>query len=160
MIIYKNTITVSEQRTGQWRIDTDRGDQYQLTQINGQKHPLTDWWSMQHQSELRGWQMDVFVKELTRRGYGDDYVIWLAHKAGAGHSQPHDIVIMYHTGMQLWVLSTAEDHWLQPGAMITQQFKKDHEDTLHADLLNPQDRQEVYKLIDFYNQYYDQKDAA
>jgi hypothetical protein len=154
MIRYNKKISVKQHSTGQWRIDTDRGDQYQLTQIQGQTHPITDWWSMNHQSELRGWQMDIFVKGLTYKGNNDDYVLWLAHKAGGGLSQPHDIVIMYHQGMKLWVLSTEQHHWLQPGNLTDTDFLKD--DAIAADILKVEDRKEIYPILDHLNLHYNQ----
>lgn len=158
MINFNKRIIVDQQKSGQWRITTDRGDQYDLTQINGKAQPITDWWSMNHQSELRAWQMDLFLKELTRRGYNDDYILWLAHKAGHGISQPHDIMIMYHTGMKLWVLSTQEYHWLQPGSLTTTQFLID--DAIQADICKRSCRDEIYPILDYLNQYYDDKNTS
>ncbi len=152
MIRFNKTITIAQQRSGQWRIDTDRGDQYMMTQVSTNYTPLSDWWGKQHQSELRGWQMDLFVKELTRQGYGNDYDLWLVHKAGGGYNQAHDIVVMYHRGMKMWVLSTSEYHWLQPGALQDQAFKVDS--AIHADILDPLARKELYPILDYYNEHY------
>lgn len=152
MIRFNKTITVSPQSNGQWRIDTDRGDQYNLTEVGAQNMPITQWWSMQHQSVLRGWQMDIFIKELTRLGYGEDFKIWIVNKPGGGLSQPHDTAIMYHTGMKLWVLTTQEHHWLQEGPLMATTFKK--EGAIQADLLNPQHRRDIYAITDYYNEYY------
>lgn len=157
MIRYNKRITVSQQRTGQWRIDTDRGDQYYMTEVTANDTPLTDWWSKQHPSELRGWQMDIFVKELTRQGYGNDHVLWLVHKAGGGYNQEHDIVVMYHKGMNMWVLSTQEHHWLQPGSFGDQQFHID--DALACDITRPEHRKDLYPILDLLNQYYANKET-
>lgn len=158
MIRFNKTITIAQHRSGQWRIDTDRGDQYMMTQITTNYTPISDWWGKQHQSELRGWQMDLFVKELTRQGYGNDYQLWLVHKAGGGLSQPHDIVVMYHTGMKLWLLSTAEYHWLQSGALQDQTFKKT--DAIKADITDLDARKEIYPILDHYNEYYSATDLT
>lgn len=155
MIRFNKKITVDQHRSGQWRIDTDRGDQYMMTEINNNYQPLDEWWGKQHQSELRGWQMDMFVKELTRKGYGDDYKLWLVHKPGGGYSQPHDIVIMYHMGMKLWILSTQEYHWFQPGSFSATDFLTDT--AIQADILNKEHRKEIYPISDYYNEYYNQK---
>jgi hypothetical protein len=152
MIRYKNKILVVQHRSGQWRINTDRGDEYLMTEVISNYQPIDDWWSKQHQSELRGWQMDLFVKELIRKGYGDDYKLWLVHKAGGGYSQPHDIAIMYHMGMKLWVLSTTEHHWFKEGNLTDTDFLV--EEAIQADILNPEHRREIYPVLDYYNEYY------
>jgi hypothetical protein len=157
MIRYSKKITLNQQRSGQWRIDTDRGDQYLMTQVTTNYTPLTDWWSKQHQSPLRNWQMDMFVKELTRKGPGNDYMLWLVHKAGGGYNQAHDIVVMYHIGMKLWVFSTQEHHWLQPSDMQDHVFNVD--DAITADLLKAEDRHDIYPILDLLNQYYDRATA-
>lgn len=157
MIRFNKKIVVDQQRSGQWRINTDRGDQYDLTQIQPQqqKNIITAWWEMNHQSELRGWQMDLFIKELTRKGYGSDFILWLAHKAGHGLSQSHDIMIMYHTGMKLWVLSTEQHHWLQSGSLTTTEFQKN--DAIIANILNREQRFEIYEILDLLNNHYNSK---
>jgi hypothetical protein len=146
MIRFNKTVSVKQHRNGQWRINTDRGDEYLMSEVNNNYTPLGDWWGKQHQSELRGWQMDIFVKDLTRMGYGDDYRIWLVHKAGGGYNQPHDIAIMYHTGMKLWVLSTSEYHWLQPGEVTDTDFIKDT--AFAADILERSGRDQLYPIIE------------
>jgi hypothetical protein len=153
MIKFKNKITIEQKRSGEWVMDTDRGDQYLMLQLTNRGHVFTEWWDMQHQSELRNWQKDIFLKELTRRGYSDDFVIWTVYKRGQGHNQPHDIAVMYHQAMQLWVLSTEEYHWLLPGSLMATEFHKDS--AIQADLSNAQDRQEIYSLTDFLNKHYD-----
>ena len=143
---------IQQNKSGDWILDTDRGDRYQMLQVFSKSQPFTSWWNMQHQSELRTWQMDVFLRELTRRGHGDDFVIWAVYKSGHGYNQAHDIALMYHLGMKLWVLSTNEYHWLMPGAMINCEFHKDQ--AIDADLSNPQDRKEIYPIINFLNRHY------
>jgi hypothetical protein len=153
MIRFKNKITIDQRRAGDWFIETDRGDQYEMLQLTNRGHVFTEWWNMQHQSELRHWQMDLFLRELTRRGHSDDFVIWTVYKKGQGHSQPHDIAVMYHQGMRLWVLSTQEYHWLMPGALQANEFHKDL--AIEADLCSQQDRREIYPLTDFLNKHYE-----
>lgn len=154
MIRFKNKITVEQRRSSEWIIDTDRGDQYEMLQLTNRGQIFTEWWEMQHQSQLRTWQMDVFLRELTRKGHSDDFVIWTVYKRGQGHNQPHDIAIMYHQGMQLWLLSTEEYHWLLPGLMTSTTFNR--ADAIEADLCKLEDRQAIYPLTDLLNQYYDQ----
>jgi hypothetical protein len=160
MIRFKNKITVSQQRSGEWFIDTDRGDQYLMHQLNHRNNNtlLDDWWAMQHQSELRGWQMDLFLKELVRKGQGDDFVIWTVYKKGQGHNQAHDIMIFYHLGMKIWILSTQEYHWLMPGSLMATTFERD--DSIHADICQLKDRLEIYPLLDLLNKHYETRIPA
>lgn len=152
MIKFKNKIMLVQYKTDQWKLTTDRADEYLLTQMVQKQHVFTDWWSMQHQSDLRNWQMDLFLKELTRLGSGDDYVLWLAHKVGHGHSQPHDIAIMYHLGMKLWVLSTERYHWIVANGFTDTIFHKD--DAIQADITDIKDRQQIYPILDMLNKNY------
>jgi hypothetical protein len=154
MIRFKNKITIDQRRSGEWIMDTDRGDQYEMLQLTNRGHIFTEWWNMQHQSQLRTWQMDVFLRELTRRGHSDDFIIWTVYKRGQGHNQPHDIAVMYHQGMKLWILSTEEYHWLLPGSLQFTNFYKDL--AIEADLSKPEDRQDIYPLTDLLNKHYDQ----
>ena len=154
MLSFKNKVFIEQKKSGDWILDTDRGDRYQMLQLVKRGPTFTAWWDMQHQSELRGWQMDIFLRELTRRGYGDDFVLWTVYKQGQGYSQAHDIALMYHQGMKLWVLSTNEYHWLMPGAMTGCEFHKDL--AIEADLCNIEDRKEIYPITDFLNKHYDQ----
>lgn len=153
MIRFKNKITVEQRRSGEWTMNTDRGDQYEMLQLTNRGQIFTEWLEMQHASELRKWQMDLFLRELTRRGHSDDFVIWTVYKRGQGHNQPHDIAIMYHQGMQLWVLSTTEYHWLLPGSLMATTFST--EDAIEADICRFEDRKQIYPLTDLLNQHYD-----
>ncbi len=149
MIRYNKLIQVRQQKTGQWQITTDRGDQYDLTQVTG-REPITSWWDMQHISPLREWQKDVVVKELTRQGWSDEFQLFVVHKRGQGLSQSHDIVIFYHYKYKSWVLSTAEHLWIMPSSFGDCNFTTDS--SLTVDLTQADDRQTVYKIIDQLNQ--------
>lgn len=150
MIRFSKKITLNQTRTGQWRLQSDRGEEYLLSEVNGNSiTPVTDWWDRQHKSSLREWQKDVFVQELTRKGPGNDFTLWLAYKQGQGLNQPHDITIMHHRGHGIWILSTKEYQWMQSGALREQEFKID--DALAADIETLEGRRQVYKIVDALN---------
>jgi hypothetical protein len=148
MIRYNKRIQIKQAKPDQWQLKTDRGDEYELTLMTGTT-ALTDWWDRQHKSPLREWQMDAVLKSLTYKGYREDYQLFLAHKRGAGLSQPHDIVVFYHHRHKLWVLSTSNRIWFQEGAFSDCDLHIDA--ALEADVTREQDRKEIYKIIDGLN---------
>lgn len=153
MIRYSKTITL-EQYRDDWRLRTDRGQEYLITQINitNQRNPVTDWWNLQNQSTLRYWQKDAVFLELTRNGYSEDFTLWLVYRQGQGYNQPHDIMIFYHHRLKCWILSTAEHLWIQPAAMIGCVFDK--EDALEIDITDDEQRRTtLYPLLDGMREY-------
>jgi hypothetical protein len=149
MIFFNKKITLNQTRSGQWRLQTDRGEDYLLSEINATSTPITDWWDKQHKSSLREWQKDIFVQELTRKGYGEDFKLWLVYRAGQGFNQDHDVTIMHHSGHGVWILSTREYQWLIPGGLQEQVFKI--EDALLANIELAEDRKVIYNLVDQLN---------
>jgi len=149
MLRYNKKIKVSQQRTGQWRITTDRGDDYELMPLSSSSTPITDWWNMQHQSSLRHWQKDVVLQELTRRCYTEDFQLFIVYKPRQGHSQPHDIVIFYHSRYKLWILNTSDCIWFVPSDFTDCEFTAEY--GLPVDITNLQQRKELYKIMDELN---------
>ena len=148
MIRYNKLVQVRQQKTGQWQITTDRGDQYELTNITGNES-MTSWWQMQYTSILREWQKDAVLQELTRMGYHEDYQLFVVHKRGQGFSQAHDIVIFYHHRHKIWVLSTSQHLWFVPSSFSDCNFTTDA--ALAVDITQLQDRNAVYTIIDQLN---------
>jgi hypothetical protein len=110
MIKYNKRITLERKRNGDIYIDTDRGDVYQTFQYNKTKHPVSDWWSDQNQSEIRHWQKDLVV------AYAGDALgaltLFVINKRGQGYSQDHDMCLAYSEQHNVWVFSTQTDYWI------------------------------------------------
>lgn len=151
MIRFNKKISLQQTRMGEWRLISDRNDQFDLLQIThtSEHNSITRWWDMQHQSELRRWQKDIFIQELSRLGHGDDFVLWVPYRRGQGHSQPHDICLVYHLKHKIWILSLQEYHWLIPSNMYDCEFHIDQ--ALCADILTRQGRDQIYMIIDELN---------
>lgn len=151
MIRFNRRIQVQLTKIGQWRLTTDRADDYELLMLtkNQNQTLITDWWNMQHQSELRHWQKDIFVQELTRMGSGDDFILFVAYKKGQGYNQAHDICLMYHIKHKIWILSTQEYHWFTPSEFIDCDFLK--QEALELDILTRSHRDQIYLLIESIN---------
>lgn len=148
MIRYNKKITLEQYRDN-WRLRTDRGQEYQMTEITvtNQRSPITDWWNLQNQSPLRHWQKDAVFLELVRNGNNEDFTLWIVHRSGQGHSQPHDIMIFYHHRLKCWVLSTSQHLWIQPQAMTGCVF--DAEQAIEIDITDTEQRRErLYPMLD------------
>lgn len=109
-IKYNKKIVLERKRNGDIDLDTDRGDLYKTFQYNNSNNPVSNWWSDQHQSELRQWQKDLVV------GYAADALgpltLFVINKRGHGYSQDHDICLAYSERHSIWVLSTEHDYWI------------------------------------------------
>jgi len=113
MIKYNKRVILDRKRNGEIVIDTDRGDLYQTFQYNKTKHPISDWWSDQNQSELRSWQKDLVV------GYAGDALgpltLFVINKRGQGYSQDHDMCLVHNQLFNVWVFATQNDYWIVKG---------------------------------------------
>jgi len=155
MLMFRQKIQVSQRPNGQWILDTDRGDLYLLHQMKNtqERTIITDWFALNYPSELRRWQMDVLVKETTRMGYGDDFIIWCPYKKGQGFQQPHNIVIFYHMLHSMWILSTGDYHWFKESALTATEFNLD--EACLANILDNEDRKNIlYPITDQLNHRY------
>lgn len=110
MINYRNTITVSKRQNDEWYIDTDKGDRYQTFAVMNSKTVWTEWWQMQHQSDLRLWQKDI-LREFANR-YFEDLSPYVVYKSQHGRNQPHDIALAHSDIDKVWLLMTQHDFWL------------------------------------------------
>lgn len=110
MIKYNKRIVLERKRNGDLVLDTDRGDVYQVFGYNRTKHPVSDWWKDQNQSEIRAWQKDLVV------GYAGDALgaltLFVINKRGQGYSQDHDICLIHSEKYSVWVLATQTDYWV------------------------------------------------
>lgn len=155
MIRFNQSITVERNRNEQWQITTDRGDRYLMHEMaqTSEKSIISDYVKLNHTTEFRLWQIDLFVKETTRRGRGDDFILWLVYKQGQGHNQAHDIVIMYHKLLEMWILSTSECHWFEFAKLNDIIFMR--KDAVQADVLKQEDRQQIlYPILAELNRCY------
>jgi hypothetical protein len=143
MIRYRKQIELKENRHAQWILDSDRGDQYETQFIGKTPHPMTDWWSKQHQSELRAWQKDAVLGEFWRQHGELD--LYLIYKRGQGYSQPHDMTLAYSPQCSLWLFSTEQHTWILPRTHSHTNFTVD---LALGSVLDPQARQDIYQIID------------
>lgn len=155
MIRFNQRIILEQSANENWILNTDRGDRYMLHQMqqNINRTLITDWVNLNDVSEFRRWQTDLFVKELTRLGTGDDFILFVPYKKGGGLQQPHDIVIMYHKKHKMWVLSTSEYHWFQFDSFRATTFHRDQ--AVKIDILDFNDRKtKLYPILDEFNRQY------
>lgn len=143
MIRYNKKISVKETKFGK-RLETDRGDVYELMMINHETNesPVTTWWEKQHQSELRQWQKDVFIGEYWRQHRALN--LYLVYKRGEGYSQPHDILLAHDPEINLWIMSTQEHTWFEAGDV---EVIFNNEQALGS-VMDVESRKEIYKVID------------
>lgn len=112
MIRYKKKITVSNRtNTDEWRIRTDRGDTYEMFPTTG-RNIWTEWTGMQHDSELRTWQKEIF-REFANRFF-EDLTPYVVYKPRHGTNQAHDIAVARSNTDGTWLIATAEDFWIVP----------------------------------------------
>jgi hypothetical protein len=139
MIKYNNQITIDLRRSGNWQINTDRGDLYDTAVYED----VSEWWKIQAQTELRGWQKDICIRE-TADTFGK-LELFNIYKKGRGWTQAHDICLMHNVEYQIWVLSTQDNFWIcnSDGGNIT----FDVRDSLGS-IMNPNDRKTMYALYD------------
>ena len=142
MIKYRKKISMSINNNGECRLRSDQGSEYQAFAISNSKTPFSDWWTMQHQSDLRLWQKDVIRDFATRWLDLKPYVIY---RRQAGHNQPHDMAMAHSQENCIWVFSTERDFWITPCAYG--EFDFDIQDSMGSILLKDT-RLEIYKLID------------
>lgn len=114
MLRYNQEIRLQPSQAGQWSMTTDRGQRWFLQAVQGTDSPLTEWWTRQNQSELRSWQKDAILKELTRNSPAEDTELYVVYAQGQGWNQPHDILIFYFRPLEIWLLSHSEGLWIQP----------------------------------------------
>jgi hypothetical protein len=143
MIRYQKRIELKENRSGQWIIDTDRGDQYDTQFIGTTAHPVTDWWSKQYQSELRTWQKDALIGEFWRQHGELD--LYLVYKRGQGFSQQHDIMLAYSPSKKLWLFSTEQHTWILPKNYSHTELNIE---LALGSVLDFETRQSIYNIID------------
>lgn len=110
MINYKKRITLSRHSSGDWYLHTDKGDRYEAFAVAQSNTKWSQWWGMQHQSDLRLWQKDI-LREFANSHFPDltPYVVYKKHQ---GHSQPHDIAVAFSEEDKTWLVITSEDFWI------------------------------------------------
>lgn len=143
MIRYNKRIFVKE-TTGGFRLETDRGDHYEVNaiKVGTTTTPITDWWEKQGQTQLRRDQLDCIVKEYWRQYTPLD--LFVVYKKGQGYSQPHDIMLAYDPTKQLWILSTDKHTWFVQG----QREVVFNVDDALGPISNLDSRFEIYEVID------------
>lgn len=146
MIRYNKRITIKDTKYG-LKVETDRGDKYELSIINASSNsaPITTWWDKQAQTELRRDQMDCIIKEYWRQYSPLD--LYLVFKRGEGYSQQHDVMLARDPSNGLWILSTQEHTWFAKGGTDVT-FNTD--DALGS-VGNLDARLEIYEVIDGIN---------
>ena len=139
MIKYRNQITIDRRRSGEWRVMTDQGDNYDTTVYS----EFAEWWKTQAQTELRSWQKDICLRE-TANIFGR-LEMFNVYKKGKGWTQAHDICLMHSETYQIWVLSTHDNFWIcnSDGGNITFDIK----DSLGS-IMNPNNRKVIYSVYD------------
>lgn len=142
MIRYNKRIELKQHRNGEWKILTDRGDEYQTQLIVNNPGPLTYWWQQQHHSPLREWQKDAVIKDSW--WILGPLELYLVYKKGQGYSQPHDIALARYSRNDIWILSTEENTWILPATRGDQMFVRE----LALGSINQADvRQKFYELL-------------
>jgi len=143
MIKYNKRISLERKRNGDIYIDTDRGDVYQTFGYNVTKHPVSDWWKDQNQSEIRHWQKDCVV------AYAGDALgaltLFVINKRGKGYSQDHDMCLVHSEQHNIWVFSTQNDYWIvcsNDGQIVFDRSKS------LGSVMDKQSRIEIGKLWD------------
>lgn len=109
MINYKKKIIIAKYPSGDWYINTDRGDRYECFAITNTNTPWTQWWGMQNQSSLREWQKDMMRPFATKILDMEPYIVY---KKNHGHNQAHDVMLCHSEFTHLWFLSTTNDFWI------------------------------------------------
>lgn len=143
-------LTLTENAQGYVDLETDRKDRYRAQcYTRASSTPITDWWQQQYQSDLRRWQLDIFVKEIVRLDRDADPVIYTLWQQNAGFQQPHDCFIVYHPKRAITCVSTTRYHWLRQGEP---QGRFLVEDSWEADLLTIEGRKRIYKELDRLNE--------
>ena len=141
MIRYNKKLSVSKNQDN-WFIETDRGDRYEMFLVKSQTTPWSEWWAMNHQSDLRLWQKDI-IRDFATHIPG--LIPMLVYKRNQGHSQPHDICIAYSEETNLWFISTQRDFWIIENAYG--QFEFNVEQSLGS-VLEPEDRHQMYLVLE------------
>jgi hypothetical protein len=143
MIRYNKRITVKETKYGK-KLETDRGDNYELMAISSENNqtPVTSWWDKQAQTGLRRDQLDYIVKEYWRQN--SPLELFLVYKRGEGYSQPHDILLAYDNTKEIWILSTQEHTWFVKGGDDV----VFNADDAMGSITNHDARLEIYEVID------------
>lgn len=112
MIQYKKRITVSKKaNTEEWYMQSDKGSRYEMFAVSG-RNIWTDWTDMQHSSDLRDWQKDIF-REFANRFF-EDLTPYVVYKRNQGHNQAHDIAVAHSEQDGTWLISTQDDFWIVP----------------------------------------------
>lgn len=139
MIRYNNQIILDLRRSGNWQLQSDRGDIYDTTVYED----ITEWWNVQAQTEIRTWQKDICIRE-TADVFGK-IEMFNVYKKGRGWTQAHDICLMHNEEYQIWVLSTQDNFWIcnSDGGNVIFDVK----DSLGS-IMNVNDRKTIYTLYD------------
>lgn len=145
MIRYNKQIILNLRKSGDWQLSTDRGDIYEMLPY----HSIGDWWSAQHQSDLRDWQKDIVIK-MSADTFGK-ITMFNVFQKGRGYNQNHDICIAYCDRLKIWILSTADDYWIEknPGGSVLFNV----EDSLGS-IQKQEHRKELYEIYDMLKQEY------
>ena len=109
MIHYKERIKVFQKNTGEWTITTDYQDQWLMSTITDGRTMITDWWTNQHQSDLRDWQKDMVISYA---GLSFKIQLFNIYKKGGGFKQQHDMCIAHNQQHNIWIFSTQKDYWI------------------------------------------------
>jgi hypothetical protein len=142
MINYRKQIIVGKYPSGDYYIDTDRGDRHECFAITNTDTPWTKWWEMQDQSDLRLWQKDIMRTFASKINDIKPYVVY---KKNQGYNQPHDIAMCYSETTNLWLLATKNDFWIVESNYGQVDFPID--DSLGS-VLDRAVRDEIWKVYD------------
>lgn len=146
MIRYNKRITVKETKFGK-KLETDRGDNYELMPISASTNPtpVTAWWDKQAQTDLRRQQLDYIIKEYWRQNSPLD--LFVVYKRGDGYSQTHDIMLAHDTKRDIWILSTQEHTWFVQGDVTAKDIIFNADDAMGS-ISNHDVRLGIYEVID------------
>lgn len=143
MIRYNKKITIKETSFGK-RLETDRGEQYEIMPISHSTNdaPITTWWDKQAQTNLRRDQLDFLIKEYWRQHNPLD--LYMVFKKGEGYSQPHDIVLAHDPQADIWILSTSQHTWFEKNQYNT----VFHIDNALGPIEDAESRKDIFIVID------------
>jgi hypothetical protein len=146
MIQYRKQIQLKyNARRESWQIVSDCGSHYDTTIYTSVK----DWWDTQAQTELRGWQKDICIRE-TADVFGR-LQLFNSYKKGRGWTQLHDLCLVHNEQYQLWVFSTQDNFWICNSSDKDIVF--DVKDSLGS-IMNPNDRKTIYDIYDQMKKHY------
>lgn len=109
-IRYNKKIRLVRRTMDEWYLESDTMDRYEITRFTTEKSiPIGEWWSKNHNSDLRDWQKEMLIKDAYR-ALDITPELFLLYKKGQGFNQPHDLVLVKFA--DTWILSTTDHIWI------------------------------------------------